>query len=74
MRRAIERAYEEVLGFPADYTFSGWGAALDEGQLAFIERRPQDVERLEAQVLESVRNLPSSSALRKHIESTGWLS
>ena len=70
MRRAVEQAYESVMGFPADFTFSGWGAALSEGEQAFIDKRPPD---LEAEAIERLRCLPSWSPLRQYAEAGGWV-
>ena len=34
MRKAVQRAFRELTGRDADYVFSGWGAALTEGEHA----------------------------------------
>ena len=39
MRRAIERAYEEITGESPEFIFSGWGGELDEYELAVVEDR-----------------------------------
>lgn len=39
MRRAVERAFEEVTGSERAFTFSGWGGSLTEGERAVIENR-----------------------------------
>ena len=58
MRRAIQRAFEEVTGSEHAFTFSGWGGSLTEGERAVVEnRRPAsppapaiDVEALSAEM------------------------
>ena len=39
MRRAIQRAFEEVTGSEHAFTFSGWGGSLTEGERAVVENR-----------------------------------
>jgi hypothetical protein len=39
MRRAVEKAYLEITGKEADFTFSGWGAELSEPERAVVENR-----------------------------------
>jgi len=73
MRRAVEQAYESVMGFPADFTFSGWGDALSEGEQAFIDKRTPDLAKLEAEAVERLRCLPSWSPLRQYAEAGGWV-
>lgn len=46
MRDAVERAFKRVVGTDAEFTFSGWGAELTEGELACVENR--DPDRLKA--------------------------
>lgn len=42
MRKAVQKAFEELTGSDADFTFSGWGNQLDESELAVVEdRMPQ---------------------------------
>lgn len=38
MRDAIERAFKELTGFDAEFTFSGWGQQLTEGERAVVDR------------------------------------
>lgn len=73
MREAVESAYLKVVGFPADFVFSGWGDALREGERAFLDKRPPDLARLEAEAIERLRCLPSWSTLRQAAEANGWL-
>jgi hypothetical protein len=43
MRRALERAFREVMGCDSEFVFSGWSGKLTEGELAVVENRaPQD--------------------------------
>ncbi len=39
MRAAVEAAFLRLTGAPEEFTFSGWGGSLDEGELAFVEKR-----------------------------------
>ncbi len=39
MRSAVQMAYREITGEDASFTFSGWGARLDEGERAVVENR-----------------------------------
>jgi hypothetical protein len=73
MREAVETAYESVVGFPADFVFSGWDDALREGKRAFLDQRPPDTARLEAEAIDRLRCLPSWSALRQAAEREGWI-
>lgn len=44
MREAVQRAYLEITGREAEFTFSGWSAELTEPELAVVEDRlPLDV-------------------------------
>jgi hypothetical protein len=40
MRQAVERAFRDITGEDAEFTFSGWSAELTEGELAVVENRP----------------------------------
>lgn len=42
MRDAIEAAYFALTGEDAQFTFSGWGARLSEGERAVVEDREPD--------------------------------
>lgn len=42
MRVAVEEAYEMLTGERCTFTFSGWGAELDESQRAVVEDREPD--------------------------------
>lgn len=42
MRSAVEQAYQELVGRPADFAFSGWGGRLTEVQRAVHEDRAPD--------------------------------
>ena len=44
MRKAIERAYEEITGEKPVFIFSGWGAELTEPERAVVENRPPSDE------------------------------
>ena len=44
MRDAVERAFRELTGHDAKFTFSGWGGSLTEGELACVEDRLPDPE------------------------------
>ena len=39
MREAVATAYAELVGEPAEFIFSGWGAELTPGELAVVEDR-----------------------------------
>lgn len=40
MRTAIERAFREITGRDAEFTFSGWGGELTEGEKLVVDKRP----------------------------------
>lgn len=43
MRKAVEKAYRELTGEDAKFTFSGWGGELTELERAVVENRlPKD--------------------------------
>jgi hypothetical protein len=39
MRQAVERAFQEITGLEAEFTFSGWGGTLTEPERAVVEDR-----------------------------------
>lgn len=39
MRQAVQRAYRELTGEWPEFTFSGWGGELTEGERAVVENR-----------------------------------
>ncbi len=39
MRSAVEAAFQQLAGAPSEFNFSGWGATLNEGELAVVENR-----------------------------------
>jgi hypothetical protein len=39
MRRAIAKAFREITGRDPQFTFSGWGGELTEGERAVVENR-----------------------------------
>jgi hypothetical protein len=39
MRRAIAKAFREITGRDPQFTFSGWGGKLTEGERAVVENR-----------------------------------
>lgn len=39
MRKAVQQEYLRVTGRDPDFTFSGWGAELDEHERAVVENR-----------------------------------
>lgn len=45
MRAAVERAFKEITGFDAEFTFSGWGSTLSEGRRAVVENRMPDRDK-----------------------------
>lgn len=45
MRDAVERAFREVAGCEAKFTFSGWAGELTEGERAVVERRIPDLDK-----------------------------
>lgn len=43
MRRAVEKAYQEITGETPIFIFSGWAAQLSEAERAVVEdRMPRD--------------------------------
>jgi hypothetical protein len=44
MRKAVEAAFQTLAGVSSEFTFSGWGASLDEGELAVVENRAPKYE------------------------------
>lgn len=42
MRQAVKRAFREVVGEDAEFTFSGWSASLTENEMAVVENRAPD--------------------------------
>lgn len=56
MRAAVERAYRELTGEQAAFTFSGWSAELTEGERAVVENRlPQSPNTAPAELPEALR-------------------
>jgi hypothetical protein len=74
LRHAVVAAYTELVGFVPDFTFSGWGDALSEGEQAVVDNREPDVARLEAEAVDRLRCLPPWSTLRQQAEAAGWIS
>jgi len=44
MRAAIEKAFIDITGQDAEFTFSGWGGELEESELAVVEDREPDID------------------------------
>lgn len=44
MRRAVQAAFLGVTGVEDDFTYSGWGAALTEVELALVENREPSLD------------------------------
>lgn len=40
MRQAVERAFKEITGVDAEFTFSGWCGQLDEYERAVVSPEP----------------------------------
>lgn len=43
MRLAVEKAYKELTGTDAQFTFSGWGEELSPGEILVVEENPSKV-------------------------------
>ena len=55
MREAVERAYEQVTGRPATFTFSRWGAKLTENERAAVGRwTPGEQEPISAGIAQHI--------------------
>lgn len=64
MREAIGRRFERVLGMPAEFTFSGWGADLTEGELAVVEDRLPDRSKVTREIPYDVTDEMAEAAAR----------
>lgn len=64
MRDAVERAFRRTVGEDAQFTFSGWGAELTEGELACVENRLPDRSKV-------TREIPYDVTLE--MVEAGWL-
>jgi len=77
MRRAIQRAFEEVTGSEHAFTFSGWGGSLTEGERAVVEnRRPAsptapaiDVDSIVREVADAMSRVPFTVAQMAFVSS-----
>ena len=54
MREAVERAYREITGRDAEFTFSGWGSDLTEGERAVVEDRLPDPRKVLAEIDDAI--------------------
>lgn len=45
MRVAVQACFEKLTGYEAEFTFSGWGAELTEGERAVVENREPRYDR-----------------------------
>ena len=50
MRDAIGRAFWRTVGVEAEFTFSGWGSDLTEGELAVVEDRLPDRSKVTREI------------------------
>jgi hypothetical protein len=46
MRRAVEAEFKKITGQNPDYIFSGWGSTLGESELAVVENRAPDMDKV----------------------------
>lgn len=46
MRRAVEAEFRRLTGVDPEFTFSGWSAQLTEGELAVVEDRMPEHDKL----------------------------
>lgn len=66
MREAIERAYREITGQEPDFTFSGWGGELTEGERATVEDRMPDPYKVLREIDDAIEMRESTLAYIGH--------
>ena len=62
MREAVEHAYREMTGKDPEFTFSGWGAHLTEGERAVVEDRLPDLRKVLAEIDDAIEMRESTLA------------
>jgi hypothetical protein len=50
MRTAVEKAFKEITGLDAQFTFSGWSETLSESRRAVLENRLPDYDKVIAEL------------------------
>lgn len=68
MRDAIAAAYRQLTGREPEFVFSGWAGELTEGELACVENRMPDPEKVLAEhrkaIDDAVEGIDSAEAFR----------
>lgn len=54
MRKAVEAAFKELTGVESEFNFTGWGGALDEHEMAVIERRMPNRQKIVDEIIDDL--------------------